>query len=104
MAGTPIDYVCVRAEHNRILFAARMVHTVHEGRWAYCPSGATGAHEWITAGGANLEGLSRVGVHVPAAQESRGRDPSARAQRAETAMDRRAADGQREGAKVTSSG
>ena len=62
--ATPIDYVCVRAEHNRMLFPARAVYAVHEGRWAYCPSGATGAHEWISAGGANLEALNRVGVRV----------------------------------------
>ncbi len=77
MVGTPIDYVCVRAEHNRMLFPARAVYVVHEGRWAYCPSGATGAHEWISAGGANLQALNRVGVRVSAVQGLAGRSPFA---------------------------
>lgn len=76
MSGTPIDYVWVRAEHNRMLFPARAVYVVHEGRWAYCPSGAMGAHAWISAGGANLEALNRVGVRVPVAHGPMGRDTS----------------------------
>ncbi|MFN2520830.1 MAG: hypothetical protein ABR525_07290 [Candidatus Limnocylindria bacterium] len=76
MAATPIDYVCVRAEHNRMLFPARAVYAVHEGRWAYCPSGAVGAHEWISAGGANLSSIGQVGVRVPAARLER--DPHER--------------------------
>lgn len=89
MAATPIDYVCVRAEHNRMLFPARAVYAVHEGRWAYCPSGATGAHEWIPAGGANPEALGRVGVRVPAAGLDRS-SPSRRNEEKSDAADPRA--------------
>ncbi len=82
--ATPIDYVCVRAEHNRMLFPARAVYVVHEGRWAYCPAGATGAHEWISAGGANLQALNRVGVRVPVAHGPMERGTSGLAERRES--------------------
>jgi len=50
-----VDFYCARAEHQGSEPDDAL--TMHEERWAYCPSGAGGSHDWrpIPAGGMSLE-------------------------------------------------
>jgi hypothetical protein len=50
-----VDYICARAEHQvSNLYDAL---TMHEDRWAYCPAGAFGQHDWrsMPAGGSLVD-------------------------------------------------
>ena len=50
-----VDFYCARADHQGPEPDDAL--TMHEERWAYCPSGADGPHDWrsIPAGGMSLE-------------------------------------------------
>jgi hypothetical protein len=50
-----VDFYCARAEHQGSEPDDAL--TMHEERWAYCPSGAGGSHDWhpIPGGGMSLE-------------------------------------------------
>ena len=50
-----IEFVCVRAEHQAS--EPNDSVTMHDDRWAYCPSRADDRHQWQSTGGMSLEDL-----------------------------------------------
>jgi hypothetical protein len=50
-----IDFVCIRADHQVTTFVEAL--TIHDEKWAYCPSAQTEAHDWRTSGGLSLGDL-----------------------------------------------
>ncbi len=56
-----IHWICVRGSHRTGPPADPSTpFTVHEdGRWAYCPSGASEDHRWYATGGVTRAALDR---------------------------------------------
>jgi hypothetical protein len=52
-----IDYVCVHRDHQGS--EPNDAVTMHQDRWAYCPSGAAERHEWRPTGGMSLDHVKR---------------------------------------------
>lgn len=48
-----VDFVCVRADHHGSEPTDSV--TMHDDRWAYCPSGVDERHQWQATGGMSLE-------------------------------------------------
>jgi hypothetical protein len=48
-----IEYFCTLPEHQGAEPSDAV--TMHEDRWAYCPSGARDAHDWRATGGMSLD-------------------------------------------------
>jgi len=65
-----IDSVCIRPEHQ--ITTAIEALTMHEEKWAYCPSAKTDQHEWRSCGGMRLEDLKRFLQRFPAGQITAG--------------------------------
>ena len=53
-----VDFYCAAADHQTPIPADRL--TMHDERWAYCPSGGSGAHRWVPTGGMTLTELKRA--------------------------------------------
>jgi hypothetical protein len=53
-----VDFVCARAEHQ-VLEPADVL-TMHDDRWAYCPSGAREHHDWRSTNGMSLEDAKQL--------------------------------------------
>lgn len=52
-----IDFVCVRPDHQISTLVEAL--TIHNEKWAYCPSAQTDGHEWRACGGLSLDDLKR---------------------------------------------
>ncbi len=58
MMTDQIDSVCVNPDHQATTLVEAL--TIHDERWAYCPSAQTDGHEWRTSGGMSLDELKRL--------------------------------------------
>ncbi|HAF11319.1 MAG TPA: hypothetical protein DCK98_14720 [Chloroflexi bacterium] len=58
-----IDFVCVRSDHQVTTLVEAL--TIHDERWAYCPSAQTDGHEWRPCGGMSLDDLRRLLQRFP---------------------------------------
>jgi hypothetical protein len=70
-----IDFVCARPDHQG--FEPNDSVTMHEDRWAYCPSGTDERHQWQPTGGMALEDLKRFTARHPIKPLDRSHKPSA---------------------------
>jgi hypothetical protein len=61
-----IDFVCVRADHQISTLVEAL--TMHEEKWAYCPSARIDGHDWQPCDATGLEDLRTMLQVVPAAQ------------------------------------
>ena len=66
-----VDFVCARADHQGS--EPEDALTMHEERWAYCPSAAREAHEWrpVPTGGMSVEDVKRFLGRLRAGGEAR---------------------------------
>jgi len=55
-----VDFVCVRSDST---FAESL--TIHDERWAYCPSAQTAGHDWRECGGLTAENLKGLLQRFP---------------------------------------
>jgi hypothetical protein len=59
-----VDFVCIATKHAAAVKAKGGTPvspiTIHEGRWAYCPTGLTTDHEWRAIEPTSLEELMRT--------------------------------------------
>ena len=58
-----IDFVCVRPDHQVTTLGEAL--TVHNEKWAYCPSAHREGHEWRACGGLALADLKRLLQRFP---------------------------------------
>ena len=58
-----IDFACVRPEHQASTLVEAL--TIHDEKWAYCPSAQTDGHEWRPCGGMSLDDLRRLLQRFP---------------------------------------
>jgi hypothetical protein len=58
-----IDFVCVRPDHQVTTLGESL--TVHDEKWAYCPSPQHEGHDWRPCGGMALEDLKRLLQRFP---------------------------------------
>ena len=58
-----IDFVCVRPDHQVTTLGEAL--TVHDEKWAYCPSAHREGHEWRACEGLALEDLKRLLQRFP---------------------------------------
>jgi hypothetical protein len=58
-----IDFVCARPDHQVTTLGEAL--TVHDEKWAYCPSAHPDGHEWRACGGLGLEDLKRLLQRFP---------------------------------------
>jgi len=58
-----IDFVCIRAAHQVTTFVEAL--TIHDEKWAYCPSAQTESHEWRSSGGLSLDDLKGLLQRFP---------------------------------------
>jgi hypothetical protein len=70
-----VDYLCTRPEHQGA--EPNDALTMHDERWAYCPTARTGPHEWRPTGGIPVEQAKAL------VRESSGRAISAVDQRSD---------------------
>ena len=58
-----IAFVCIRPAHQVTTFVESL--TIHDEKWAYCPSAQTEAHEWRPSGGLSLDELKGLLQQFP---------------------------------------
>jgi len=58
-----IDFVCARPDHQVTTLGEAL--TVHDEKWAYCPSAHHDGHDWRACGGLGLEDLKRLLQRFP---------------------------------------
>ena len=58
-----VDFVCVRSDHQVSTFAEAL--TIHDERWAYCPSAQTDGHDWRACGGMSADDLKGLLQRFP---------------------------------------
>jgi hypothetical protein len=63
MMTDQIDFICIRADHQVTTLVEAL--TIHDERWAYCPSAQTDGHEWRPSGGRSLGDLRTLLQTVP---------------------------------------
>ena len=61
-----IDFVCVRADHQVSTLVEAL--TIHDEKWAYCPSAQVDGHDWQPCGVTGLEDLRTMLRIVPVAR------------------------------------
>jgi hypothetical protein len=61
-----VDFVCVRADHQIGTFVEAL--TIHDERWAYCPSADADGHEWRACEAMPADELERLLRRFPAAR------------------------------------
>ena len=61
-----IDFVCVRPDHQVTTLVEAL--TIHDEKWAYCPSAQTDEHEWLSCRGLSLDDLRRLLQRIPVAR------------------------------------
>lgn len=61
-----IDFVCTRADHQVTTFVEAL--TIHDEKWAYCPSAQTSGHEWRSCRAMSLDDLRGMLQRLPAAR------------------------------------
>lgn len=64
-----VDFVCARLDHQVSNLDDAL--TMHQDRWAYCPAGAFGQHDWRPTGGMSLEDLKKFVARSRASGETR---------------------------------
>ena len=61
-----IDFVCVRPYHQVTTLAEAL--TIHDEKWAYCPSARSDAHLWRSCRETALEDIRSLLRELPVAQ------------------------------------
>ena len=64
-----VDFYCARPEHQGSELDDAL--TMHQDRWAYCPSGARENHDWRPTGGMSLDDTKRFARQQDAARDQR---------------------------------
>jgi hypothetical protein len=65
-----IDFVCIRSDHQVSTLIEAL--TIHDEKWAYCPSARHDGHEWRACGGLGLDDLKRLLQRFPALRIASG--------------------------------
>jgi hypothetical protein len=59
MAG-PIHFVCRNADHQVLSVKYPNPVTLNDGKWSYCPNGASDGHTWEETEATTVEALRRI--------------------------------------------
>jgi hypothetical protein len=65
-----VGYICVSPDHPARSLPSGAGLTVNQGKWAFCPGGGTGDHEWSKVDRASLDELTRAATSAARASEA----------------------------------
>lgn len=65
-----VGYLCTAPGHQARPAPSGTGLTANEGKWAFCPAGERGGHQWSAVDGASLDELARAATSAARASEA----------------------------------